>query len=166
MSNGFSSGFVYEWNEKRWKDFVKRIQKNVNKDKIDKILNAVSQEGVKTVVGKMPKKPKGKGFVTGQTANKWFAKKLSFGKYQIYSTSKVALFLEQGTRAHGPKTAKFLYIPLRKNALVWRKGMIFGKDYILAKRVKGIDAMHYLEPTSNEILEDMVNKFVLELVKI
>lgn len=160
MSNGFSSGFACEWDKKRWDTFVKRVQKNVSKPEIDKVLNGTAWEGVKTLASKMPKTGK------GDTARGWKQRKAKDGVYSVFNTSKVALFLEDGTRDHGPKDAKWLYIPLRPGARVWRKGLVYDKDYSLAKKVKGIDAMHYLKPASNEILEDMVNRFVLHLVKV
>lgn len=161
-----SSGFAFEWDKKKWQKFIKRVQWKLSKSEIDGILSVIAQKGVATLKSKMPQTPKVKGFLTGETANRWFTIKKGDGSYSIFNTSKVALFLEEGTKAHGPKTAKFLYIPLRANARVWRKGLVFGRDFILVKWVKGIDAMHYLTPASHEILEDMVNRFTLHLVQI
>ena len=53
-------------------------------------------------------------------------------------------FLEHGTANAGtgfitPRRSKVLYIPLTRSAASgWRPGLVFGVDYVLAKRVRGI----------------------------
>ena len=53
-------------------------------------------------------------------------------------------FLEKGTKDHGPKTKKVLYIPLNRKAALggWNEELQMGVDYILRRKVKGIKAMH------------------------
>ena len=53
-------------------------------------------------------------------------------------------FLEHGTKDRKPKTARHLFIPLRRSA--WKKGgyskgMKFGRDFVFAKKAKGIKAI-------------------------
>ena len=57
------------------------------------------------------------------------------------------LFLEKGTASHGPKRAKRLFIPLNSKAHFggYQSGMRFGRDFVLAKRVRGIKAMKIVE---------------------
>lgn len=147
---------VFEWDKKQWTDFVKRVRKSIGPETQNKVLAATAQEGVAILKDRMPVR-------TGETKNKWFAIEKGRNVYSIFNTSKVALFLEEGTKAHGPKKAKFLYIPLRRGIKVWRKGQVYGRDYILAKWVKGIKALKYLKPASNAILNNMVNRFMAEM---
>lgn len=149
----------FEWDKKKWNAFVKKIESKVSKDQVDRTLTGVAYKGLKEMVAAMPSK-------TGALRQSWKVLKKGQGEYAIVSLSKVALFLEAGTKAHGPKTAKFLYIPLRPNAAVWREGLVLGKDYILTKRVKGITAMHYLRPVANRTLNIMVDDFHVQLKKV
>lgn len=143
--------FTTKFDAKEWKTFTKNIKKVLSKAEIDKVLKGTSYYGQREFVKALKSK-----------SINWAVVKLGDG-YKVVSLSKVALFLEEGTKAHGPVRAKFLYIPLRPNAAVWRKGMIFGKDYILAKRVKGIKARHYYEPVSARISNELVRNFNLKL---
>jgi len=78
---------------------------------------------------------------TGRTRRGWRTRKVYNG-YNLYNELPAMRFIDQGTKAHGPVTAKFLYIPLNKKASRgWRPGLVRGKDYVLKKRVRGIRAM-------------------------
>jgi hypothetical protein len=149
----------FKWDQKKWKEFVRKVEKNVNRDTIDKVLAGVAFTGQREFVAVMPK-------VTGELARSWHTIKRGTAQYEITSNSKVALFLEEGTKAHGPKTAKYLYIPLRPGARVWRRGLVFGRDYVLTKRVRGIKALKYLRPVSDSLSKVMVDEFVKQLQKI
>jgi hypothetical protein len=142
----------YVWNDKKWKAYENKIIKNLGAGEIDRVLAATAYQGQKLIVKALPKR-------TRATARSFIVNKKGLGEYQIASMNNVALFLEDGTKAHGPKKAKFLYIPLRPGAAVWRKGFVFGKDYILTKWVKGIKALHYLKPVAEELLKIMVADF-------
>lgn len=90
-----------------------------------------------------------KGY-TGQTRRSWKIRRLSMGSdvaYSVFNESKIMRFLEHGTSDHGPRTAKYLFIPLnRKTALGGvSKSSEFGTDYVLSKRVKGIKALKITE---------------------
>jgi hypothetical protein len=108
---------------------------------------------------------------SGQTRKGWTVTRRGSGRYSVWNRSeKVMMFLEKGTRAHGPKKAKRLFVPLtRKAALAGpkvvyrankemslkiafgvhtsRKRMPFrpGVDFVWAKRVKGIKALKIVE---------------------
>lgn len=144
--------FTGEWDKAKWDAFVRRIQARLSSSTIDNVLEAIAYKGLRMFASILPKR-------TGALQRSWSVQKKGIGQYQIFSTSKVALFLEEGTKDHGPKTKKFLYIPLRRGAAVWRKGLVIGKDYILVKRVKGIRAMRYLKPVSQDVLGEMVKDF-------
>lgn len=146
-----------------WKRLVRRIERELKPAQLDKLLHKVAWGTQKRLVTTTRSK-RGKG--TGETSRGWKIIKIGFQQYEIVNTSKVALFLEQGTKAHGPKRGKFLYIPLRPGAAIWRKGLIFGKDYVLARRVKGIKAWKYLKPESLISKRDLRRRVLREFKKI
>lgn len=149
-----------EFDEKAWNDFVKRIERKLSPSQISKVMNMTAHWGLRHTVEAMPKR-------TGALKRSWKVLESKNGQeYRIASDSKVALFLEEGTKAHGPKVKKFLYIPLRPGAAVWRKGFVYGEDYILVKRVKGIKAAKYLKPLSADIFEAMVGNFQKQIEEI
>lgn len=104
---------------------------------------------------------------TGDTAKAWKVFHLPGGEVELTNISKTMVMLEKGTKAHGPKKAKRLFIPLTKKAAQagargviranrqWSLNHTFapksakrGKppfimfhDFVWAKRVKGIKAM-------------------------
>lgn len=53
---------------------------------------------------------------TGQTAKSWQVITLPSGDVEVTNPSKAMLWLEKGTRGHGPKKAKRLFVPLTKRA--------------------------------------------------
>lgn len=94
---------------------------------------------------------------TGSTRQGWTVVQVQNG-YRVVNRMKVMAWLERGTRAHGPKKAKRLFIPLTKRAANAgprvvvaelqaaarqnrRPKFIIGRDFIFAKRVKGIKGM-------------------------
>jgi hypothetical protein len=153
--------FEFEFDKAQWNAFVKRIEKKLTPMEIRKVMGASAFWGLRHIVEAMSQR-------TGALKRSWKVIEPSLGgqDYRIASDSKVSLFIEEGTKAHGPKTAKFLYIPLRPGAAVWRKGFVWGKDYILVKRVKGIAAQKYLRPMSEDILKTMANNFAQQMGEI
>jgi hypothetical protein len=99
---------------------------------------------------------------TGNTRQRWRVVQVSGRGYRVTNGHKVMLWLEFGTKAHGPKTAKALFIPLTRSAALggYKPGMKFGKDFILRKRVKGIKAMHIVRKerarVKDRLREEMV----------
>ena len=93
---------------------------------------------------------------TGHTRQSWVTRQRLRGGYIVTNKSKVMLWLEKGTRAHGPVNKKFLFIPkTRKAALTgWSPEMKINVDYYLAKRVAGIKAMHIVQKERRVSLEE------------
>ena len=95
---------------------------------------------------------------TGQVRRGWQITKAGIG-WQVTNLNKVMLFLERGTRSHGPRTAKALFIPLTRKAAMGGQDLKFGRDYIFAKRVKGIAARHIVRDqrvrTNDKLFADM-----------
>ena len=142
----------YKMDSKGWDKLVREVKTKVSPAEIGKILYKTASNA-RTDLTRKPRGRKKPG--TGETAGSWRVDKLGGLVYNVLSTSKVALFLEKGTKAHGPKFKKFLYIPLKASARVWRKGLIFGRDYILTKKVRGIKAWNYLQPQAVKSLENL-----------
>jgi hypothetical protein len=100
------------------------------------ISNRVAMETHRMLVLATPK-----GY-TGMTRRNWIVEQSGIVSI-VSNKSKIMIFLELGTKAHGAKTKKFLFIPLNRKAALggWNPSMKFGVDFVLAKRVKGIKAM-------------------------
>ena len=119
--------------------------------KLNPSVNRAMQLGLKKVavhaMGRLIQQTP-KGF-TGQTRRSWSLLNYSSGKFvgfEINNKTRTMRFLEEGTKAHGPKTANMLYIPLnRKASMGWKKTFKFGKDYVLAKKVSGIAPMKIVD---------------------
>lgn len=104
----------------------------------------VSTHAYKKLIQETPK-----GY-TGQTRRSWKLRNKSTSSYisfNIGNSSKIMKYLEDGTKAHGPRTAKYLFIPLdRKTALRGlSKSSKFGKNYVLTRKVKGIKALNIVK---------------------
>lgn len=130
---------------------IRKVQRSIRH--LEQNLRAGSARGVRKVAMHAYRKliletPKG---YTGQTRRSW--KILSLGSstsgvgFSVVNSSKVMRYLEHGTKSHGPRKSKFLFIPLnRKTAMSgFGKSSEFGKDYVLTKRVKGITPMKIVE---------------------
>jgi hypothetical protein len=146
-----------------WDKLVNRIESKLSVKKIDAMLKKAAWQAQKQFVHAVKSK-KGKG--TGETSDSWKVIEVGKLRYEIVSTSKVAVYLEKGTKAHGPVSGKFLYIPLKPGIKTWRKGQVYGKDYVLAKKVKGITARKYLRPISLKVERRLKLDFILVLQKI
>lgn len=83
---------------------------------------------------------------TGNTKAGWQVLRKSAASYVVRNRYKAMKFIEDGTKAHGPKKAKFLFVPKTKAAtlagaravLANPKRFKRGRDFYLAKRVRGI----------------------------
>lgn len=126
---------------------LKALEKHLTPEATDHIIQRVAHMAHARLTRRTPK-----GF-TGQTRRSWQVFKREASGYLVTNRSKVMKFLEDGTVAHGPKTAKALYIPLNRKAAIggWNESLVFGIDYILRKRVKGIKAMKIVERSSKGI---------------
>lgn len=133
---------------------ISDLQKAVSPQKVDEVVDFVANKARAELVEKTPQSKLGPPH---NTQNAWQVRDPGQGQRVVFNDNKVMLFLEEGTRAHGPVRAKFLYIPLRRRAKKgWNKSLIRGKDYILRKRVKGIDAMHIVRDHLPEVRKDFL----------
>ncbi len=135
----------------RARAFVNSVQGALSRGEHFRVVETEAAKSFRRVVEATPK-----GW-TGKTRQEWKMNQEQPGEWRIFNDYKVMRFLEHGTQAHGPKTAKALYIPLTRSAAIggWRPGLVFGLDYVLAKRVRGIRAMNIVrdeeERAQNEL---------------
>jgi hypothetical protein len=142
------------------KALIKNLKKALSPEETDPVIQGISFRTLSRLVRDTPK-----GF-TGQTRKNWEVTKLGGRKgYAVHNDNKVMLYLEVGTKAHGPKTAKFLYIPLKAGAMIWRPNLKFGRDYVLAKRVKGIKAKRIVERERPRTRDDSLTAMKAHLRK-
>lgn len=149
--------------DEKARSFLKKLNNKFRSGEHIGVLNRVALKSMSRLIQRTPK-----GF-TGLTRQKWTIIKVSGRGYIVTNSSKVMLFLERGTKAHGPVTAKFLYIPLNRAAAIggWHPGLQIGADYVLARRVRGIRAMNIVQSERPIILaslrQEMI-RFIREIV--
>lgn len=138
-----ANNFRIEAHTEEAKARLLKIKSGLTRTGVDRVVNRVAHVTHMRLVTQTPKK------WTGQTRRSWRVIKRGAASYQVTNISKVMRFLEMGTRAHGPKKAKRLFIPINRKGALAGPRLVFansskykvGKDFILAKRVKGIKAM-------------------------
>ena len=148
-------------------------------DRADLVVDRVAEESLARVVTATPSR------YTGDTKKQWVHRILGSMVHLVTNPSKVMHWLDKGTKAHGPKTAKALFIPLNKRA--WeagprgvmeanakavvasggrrfrsgpRKGKVKkpfmqGEDFVWTKWVKGIKAMHIARAEQERVRSDL-----------
>lgn len=117
---------------------VMRIKAALQGGGAARVLDSVAYKTLGQLVQSTPKR------WTGQVRKGWQIGK-DGGAFYVTNVNKVMLFLEKGTKSHGPVSARALFIPLNRKAMLGGGGLVFGKDFILAKRVKGIQAMRIVQ---------------------
>lgn len=105
---------------------------------LDRVVDRVALQTLTSVVTATPKR------WFGQVRRSWQMQKPAIGVRRIQNDNKIMLWLEEGTKDHGTNPpGRMLYIPLTRAASFgYKPGMKFGVDFILKKRVKGIQARH------------------------
>jgi hypothetical protein len=152
------------YDKQAWNKFIKRIEKNTSKKTQYAVLKKTAYQGMRKMILATPKD-------TGNTRRNWFVAAFAAG-YKIFNSNPVASYLQYGTGLFGkrhkvitPKHKKFLYIPLRPGARIWRPGLTRGKDYILAKQSKGMKAQKYIDTPILWIAKQLVRNFLTILRK-
>jgi hypothetical protein len=161
---------TFTFNEEAAGRLLNKIRAGLTPEYQDATVSRVAYVVMRRLVQQTPKK------WTGQTRRYWQVKKEGSGNYTILNGSKVMRFLEEGTQAHGPVTAKALFIPLtRKAALAGVSGVMsnpkafkFGRDYIFTKWVRGITASHMVknyQPFANAALKAAMKISIRRLIR-
>lgn len=122
--------------------YFERLRQAMTPAKQDRVVSKVAWVVHRRLVQQTPKK------WTGHTRQGWKVTRRGNARYSVWNSSKVMLFLERGTKAHGPRRAKFLFIPAtREAARAGARGVFnnpgkfkHGVDFYLAKKVRGIKA--------------------------
>jgi hypothetical protein len=151
-----------------------RIRKGLAPEKLDRIVDRVAFKTLAQLVRASPKK------WFGQIRSGWRITKPAEGSRKLdidpsrvtasgTSVADIAKFVDQGTANNGqgyiyPKHSKRLYIPLKRTAIVWREGLRYGKDYVLARRVKGIKGRKFVAPVRREAHKNL-NDALIALVQ-
>lgn len=148
---------------------LEKIQLLVANESFDQPVERTAFRAQRDLVSNTPKR------WTGITRRSWGITKPGPGQRLIRNSSKVMIFLEEGTgnagtpTSHGgyiyPKTKRYLFIPLNARAALqgWLPGMKFGVDYVLAKRARGIKAMKIVakyRPIAQQNLKNEVRAFL------
>lgn len=102
---------------------------------------------------------------TGMVRRSWQVARTG-NSYIITNVNKVMVFLEGGTKAHGATGGKRLFIPLTKKAAFGGGKLKYGSDYVLAKRVKGIKALHIVANQVPETRERLYHEMYLYIKSI
>ena len=132
--------------------FTDAVSEKISIEKLKEVLKKVVEQSTDNLREKTPVK------WTGNVKASWVTEELTDG-FQIKNTNVVMLYLEKGTKAHGPVTAKRLYIPLKPEAAQWSKGLKFGVDFVLAKRVKGIRALNIVRDEIPVLSDNLAAQF-------
>lgn len=123
---------------------LSRLGFDLSKRQINKIVVKVAESAKKEAVKLTPKR------WTGNTKRAW---RIRYGaqRVTVVNFTRAMRFLEEGTAAHGPSTAKRLYVPLTAKGAKKRKGAPIprgykrGVDFQLARRVRGIRRHHIVD---------------------
>lgn len=103
----------FDANDKDSARTIEALNQALSPEQLDKVVDKVSLQIFRNVVEATPKK------WFGQARKSWqIAPKSVPGQRVIFNNSRQMIWLEKGTAAHGPVTAKALFIPLTKRAAI------------------------------------------------
>lgn len=151
----------------------KRLDRHIKKMSdplrtFDNDVKSVAVKGHRDLARTTPKQ-------TGNTARAWIAPhKKGLSNYIVTNTIKtpdghsLPIILDQGRKAIKPKKANgFLYIPLtnkgrsKKLGAKIPKGLVFGIDYVLAKKARATRGTKFIEKS----LKKMGNELTRRMIK-
>lgn len=138
---------------------------------LDSVFSKNARQVTRSMILKTPKK-------TGTTARGWSTpQKIGLSHYVVSNESKVTGvsrehslidILDRGRGEVVPVIAKRLYIPLTQAGMSKKKGspipktLVYGKDYIFAKKSKAVKGKAFVKPTVDEqgkiLVSDIINR--------
>ena len=134
----------FNFEDKKLNNLLTNIISKLSKERQSKALETIAYKSQAIAVLETPKSK-------GETRRGWRVDKKGALEFLIINLNKIALFLDEGTGVFGkrkkvirPIRKKFLYIPLRKSARIWRAGLVWGKDYILKKFIFGMRPKNFM----------------------
>lgn len=157
---------------------LKRMEREMMAKALDK-----EMAKIKTVVFKEAKRLTPKGPLRGKTRTRdmWEWHKRGASRYTVRNRTKVFRWLDRGTRSHGAKKAggRFggrMFVPISSRAKrVGIKGVMgnrakyrYGKDFVLAYRVKGIKAhkiVDQVQAYTNKLVSVRMNIYAKRVFK-
>ena len=132
--------------EKNFKKFAQR-----HPELIDQALRVGSVRGLKLVIKRTPNR-------SSTLALGWKREKIANFIYSLFNQVPYAAHVEKGTKAHGPKKAKFLHFPIIRGNTIIR--------WVKTKRVKGIKARKMVGANTRNIANIIRKNFKTNLFKI
>lgn len=137
-------------------DTLQKLYDALGPDGIDQVADKVALKTLAELVQNTPQR------WFGQVRKSWQVQTPRTGARLVVNDNKIMWFLEYGTKDHGPVSAKALFIPLtRAAAMGYQRGMRFGQDFVMAKRVRGITprliAQQQAAKTEQYMLDEMKN---------
>jgi hypothetical protein len=135
---------------------LRRLRIALTPEAQDKVMRRIAEVWRGRMVLRTPKR------WTGLTRKAWAVRNSVSTRggaaIMVVNTSKTMVFLERGTKAHGPKNAKRLFVPLTRRAAQAGPRVVVqeliearaakrkpkfraGRDFVFAKRVRGIRPM-------------------------
>jgi len=157
---------------------LRKLRAAMTPDAMDAVVNRVAFVTHRRLVQRTPKR------WTGQTRRYWRVLRRRSSWYSVTNLSQVMVWLEKGTKAHGPKSAKALFVPLnRKAAFAGPKGVmaainavkgtnkkprfIAGRDFVFTKKVRGIKALHIVRdhrPFAEVTLKSAMRQYIRQVL--
>ncbi len=170
---------------------LERVSAALKSDAADKLVARVAYQILGEIVKLTPKR------WFGQVRRDWKVERLKHATYSVQNPNKIMRWLEDGTgHASGgyiyPKTAKALFVALTRRAAMSQRqtstavgfmsgvtnktrrvarggaGLVYGKDYVLAKRVRGISPRRIvagMRPKAKRMMLDAMKAFLRQTVK-
>ena len=128
---------------------------------------------------------------SGTLQRSWIVQQVAPNVFELTSNMPVIMkYLEMGTKAHGPTKAKRLFVPLTRKAaqagpkgvmqaiMSWRANRqpgsktkppyIVGRDFVWAKRVKGIKARWFIRSARAEArttLKILMRDYITNIIR-
>lgn len=169
-----SSAYRVSIDSKDARNFLLELRKQTRVEALDRIVGDVSKTVESDIIDRTPV-----GFF-GQLKREWRVEKNAPGIRTIKNTRRasngglIMLFLEEGTGRFSsgfiyPRVKKRLYVPLNKRgAGGWNPSLVYGRDYILRKRVRGIKPRRIVakyRPRARQILLKAVTDYTRTIVR-
>lgn len=119
---------------------ITKMTKAVSALGLDVEMKRAATDTMREAIRKTPRR------FTGQARLGWTMKRLGPSRYKVENRGQIMRFLDGGTKAHGPRKAQRLFVPLTfrahkagaRGVLANKEKFKYGKDYVLARRVRGI----------------------------
>lgn len=136
---------------------LERVKDVMTPTGMDRVLEPIAFKTHREVVEATPK-------LSGTLRGHWNVTHPKPAQYVVINKSKVMVFLEHGTGLTTggwikPKVARRLFVALSKKARERQPGLVYGVDYVLAKRVRGIKAHNIVKKQREKARDEITEAF-------